>query len=245
MTLKKNALLMALMMFLCCSCNATRIDADFQKEGNSQEQSTEAISSFADYSIKDVNNSVENENSEDDGNKDDVKDNSSSLDKISRLSSDKHLFGLYQRSIRDFLDGFYDRTRIIHNQLELEEYLGSPVSDIPEEYYRFSSDILPPSMIIAFEDLSEDFFTNYDLIITCKMEIADTLGIEYKKASFSHGELKLYYLYDPNNIKGDVLMCSSYYVDLIAVEKGTDVSSIEIYVFNMPDFAYSGEILKP
>ena len=236
MTLKKNAMLMALMMFLCCSCDTTKVNADFKKEGSSLE---EAVSTILEVSNENKVSDVENVNS---GQEEIL--NISSLDNISRLSNDAKVFSAYY-NYQNSKKGIYDRTNIIHNQAELDNYLNKSLSDIRIEDYTYETEDLYESVVLAFKRLPNDFFTNYDLVVTCQVLVPTTFGIEFSEVSFNESTLKLFYQYNPNNRSYDPSFTDSNYVDLLAVEKGTNISSIEVYVRGMPDNRYTGEILKP
>ena len=236
MTLKKNAMLMALMMFLCCSCNVTRVNADFKNEESSQE---EAMSTVLEVSDENKVSDAENVNSS----QEEVTD-SSSLDNISRLSNNAKMFSAYY-NYQNSKKGIYDRTNIIHNQAELDNYLNKSLSDLRIEDYTYETEDLYESVVLAFKRLPNDFFTNYDLVVTCQVLVPTSFGIEFSEVSFNESTLKLFYQYNPNNRSYDPSFTDSNYVDLLAVEKGTNISSIEVYVRGMPDNRYTGEILKP
>lgn len=247
MTLKNNALLMALMMFLCCSCNVTKVNADFKKEGSSQEEVASTILDTSNEnkdsgSLNDSNlNSVESEG--DDSGQEEVPD-ISSLDNISRLSNNAKMFSAYY-NYQNSKKGIYDRTNLIHNQAELDNYLNKPLSDLRIEDYTYETEDLYESVVLAFKRLPDDFFTNYNLVVTCQVLVPTSFGIEFSEVSFSENTLKLFYQYNPNNRSYDPSFTDSNYVDLLAVEKGTNISSIEVYVRGMPNNRYTGEILKP
>lgn len=190
MLLKQKYYIVSLLALLCCSCSATKLNADLE---NHEENP----------SIPQVN--------------------------VSHLPSDFNMVDAYWE-INNWKKGVYDKTNIIHNQTELESYLGHPLSYFDEEARKGVS----RSFMAVIDELPADFFDSKDLIVTSNVTVPITFNIKFLDASLSDGKLSLNYLYNPESYSYPMYCADDTLVDLLSVDKGADISSIDLNIEGMP-----------